>query len=227
MGKRTDQVKKSYDKAKTYTIAEAVTIIKQNHKTKFDESVDLHIRLGIDPKQTDQTVRGTVMLPHGTGKTKKVAVIAQGEKIKEAEAAGADFVGTADLIEKIQKGWMDFDVLICTPDSMKDLSKLGKLLGPRGLMPNPKSGTVTFELTKTIGELKKGRVQFKNDAYGIVHCPVGKVSFEVDKLKENIKTLVETVTKMKPPSAKGIYMKSIYVSSTMGPGVKIVQETEQ
>jgi len=224
MGKRTEQIRKIFDNTKIYKLEEAVDIVKQHHKTKFDESVELHMRLGIDPKQSDQSVRGTALLPNGTGKTKKVAVIAKGEKIKEAESAGADFFGMEDLIEKIQKGWMDFDLLICTPDAMKELSKLGKVLGPRGLMPNPKSGTVTFDIEKTVKELKKGRVQFKNDAYGIVHCAVGKVSFEKEKLAENIRTLIDTIIRMKPPSAKGIYVRSITVSSTMGPGVQISYE---
>jgi len=224
MGKRTEQIRKIFDNTKIYKLEEAVDIVKQHHKTKFDESVELHMRLGIDPKQSDQSVRGTALLPNGTGKTKKVAVIAKGEKIKEAESAGADFFGMEDLIEKIQKGWMDFDLLICTPDAMKELSKLGKVLGPRGLMPNPKSGTVTFDIEKTVKELKKGRVQFKNDAYGIVHCAVGKVSFEKEKLAENIRTLIDTIIRMKPPSAKGIYVRSITVSSTMGPGVHISYE---
>jgi len=224
MGKRTEQIRKIFDNTRIYKLEEAVDIVKQHHKTKFDESVELHMRLGIDPKQSDQSVRGTALLPNGTGKTKKVAVIAKGEKIKEAESAGADFFGMEDLIEKIQKGWMDFDLLICTPDAMKELSKLGKVLGPRGLMPNPKSGTVTFDIEKTVKELKKGRVQFKNDAYGIVHCAVGKVSFEKEKLAENIRTLIDTIIRMKPPSAKGIYVRSITVSSTMGPGVQISYE---
>ena len=224
MGKRTEQIRKIFDNTKIYKLEEAVDIVKQHHKTKFDESVELHMRLGIDPKQSDQSVRGTALLPNGTGKTKKVAVIAKGEKIKEAESAGADFFGMEDLIEKIQKGWMDFDLLICTPDAMKELSKLGKVLGPRGLMPNPKSGTVTFDIEKTVKKLKKGRVQFKNDAYGIVHCAVGKVSFEKEKLAENIRTLIDTIIRMKPPSAKGIYVRSITVSSTMGPGVQISYE---
>jgi large subunit ribosomal protein L1 len=224
MGKRLNEVSKLVDKSKVYTIAEAVTLVKKTAKAKFDETVELHVKLGIDPKQSDQIVRGTVSLPHGIGKTRKVAVLAKGEKQKEAETAGADIVGSDDLIESISKGKLDFDVLAATPDIMKDLSKVAKILGPKGLMPNPKSGTVTFEIAATVSELKKGRVEYKNDSFGIIHVPVGKASFEENKLADNIKTLIEVVAKAKPSSSKGQYIKSISVSSTMGPGIFIEQK---
>ena len=221
MSKRLDETSKLVDKTKLYTIEEAVDLAKQTAKAKFDETIELHIRLSIDPKQSDQNVRGVVTLPNGIGKTRKVAVIAKGEKVKEAETAGADFVGDAELIEKIGKGWFDFDILVATPDTMKDLSKLGKILGPKGLMPNPKSGTVTFDLAQTIKELKLGRVEYKNDSYGIVHSPIGKASFDAAKLVENAKTLLLAVIKSKPASSKGQYLRTISVSSTMGPGIKV------
>ncbi|MBN1824386.1 MAG: 50S ribosomal protein L1 [Endomicrobiales bacterium] len=221
MGKRLDETLKLVDKTKLYGLDEAVKLVKSTAKAKFDETVEIHIRLSIDPKKSDQIVRGIVTLPHGIGKTRKVAVITKGEKLKEAEGAGADFTGTEDLIEKISKGWMDFDVLVCTPDIMKDVSKLGKTLGPKGLMPNPKAGTVTFEVAQAVKELKKGRVEYKNDSYGIIHCPVGKASFDENKLLENTKMLVEAVVRSKPATSKGAYLKSITLSSTMGPGIKL------
>ena len=221
MSKRLAETSKLVDKAKLYVLDEAISLAKQTAKAKFDETIEIHIRLGIDPKQSDQTIRGTVTLPNGIGKSRKVAVIARGEKIKEAEASGADVAGAEDLVEKISKGWLDFDVLVATPDTMKDLSKLGKVLGPKGLMPNPKSGTVTFEVGRTVKELKLGRVEFKNDSYGIIHCPIGKASFTAEKLVENAKSLLEAVLKSKPSSAKGQYFKSISLSSTMGPGIRL------
>jgi large subunit ribosomal protein L1 len=221
MSKRLTETSKLIDKAKLYLLDEAVALAKQAAKAKFDETVELHIRLSIDPKQSDQSVRGTVTLPNGIGKSRKVAVIAKGEKAKEAEDNGADIAGAEDLIEKISKGFLDFDVLVATPDTMKDLSKLGKVLGPKGLMPNPKSGTVTFDIARTIKELKLGRVEYKNDSYGIIHCPVGKASFDAGKLIENIKILLEAVVRAKPSSAKGQYLKSISLSTTMGPGIKL------
>lgn len=211
------------DKSKLYMLPEAAELLKKVAKAKFDESVELHIRLGIDPKQSDQIVRGTVSLPHGIGKDRKVAVIAKGEKQKEAKDAGADLVGGDDLIEEISKGMLDFDILVATPDIMKDLSKVAKILGPKGLMPNPKSGTVTFEIGATVKELKKGRVEYKNDGYGIIHCAVGKVSFDTNKLVDNIKVLFEAVSKAKPSSSKGQYIKSVSISSTMGPGIYVDQ----
>ena len=226
MTKRFKEVSKLVDSSKIYSVEEAADLVKQTAKAKFDESVEVHIRLGIDPKQSDQIVRGTVLLPNGIGKTRTVFVVAKGEKQTEAEKAGADKVGSTDLIEDIAKGDLNFDVLVATPDCMKDLSKVAKILGPKGLMPNPKSGTVTFDIGKTVQELKKGKVAYKNDSFGIVHCSVGKASFEKDKLVENIKTLVSAVLKAKPSAAKGQYVKSISVSSTMGPGIYIDQNSK-
>ncbi|MBQ3834930.1 MAG: 50S ribosomal protein L1 [Elusimicrobia bacterium] len=214
------------DANKLYSVEEAADLIKQTAKAKFDESVELHIRLGIDPKQSDQIVRGTILLPNGIGKTRKVAVIAKGEKQLEAEKAGADKAGSTEIIEEITKGVLDFDVLVATPDCMKDLSKVAKILGPKGLMPNPKAGTVTFDIANTVKDLKKGRVEYKNDSFGIIHCSVGKASFEKDKLVENIKALVSAIIKAKPSTAKGQYVKSISVSSTMGPGIYIDQNSK-
>ncbi len=219
MEKKQKEVSNLVDKSKLYALNEATALVKEAAKAKFDETVELHIRLGIDPKQSDQLVRGTVTLPHGIGKTRKVAVLAKGEKQKEAETAGADLVGAEDLIESISKGNIDFDILVATPDVMKDLSKVAKILGPKGLMPNPKAGTVTFEVENAVKELKKGRIEYKNDSYGIIHCPVGKVSFDAQKLADNIKVLFEAVSKAKPSSSKGQYIKSVSISSTMGPGI--------
>ncbi|MDR1943070.1 MAG: 50S ribosomal protein L1 [Endomicrobium sp.] len=224
MGKRLNEAAKLVDKSKIYILDEAVSLVKETAKAKFDETIEVHVRLGIDPKQSDQIVRGTVSLPHGIGKTRKVAVLAKGEKQKEAEKAGADIVGSDDLIESISKGNLDFDVLVATPDIMKDLSKVAKILGPKGLMPNPKSGTVTFDIGATVEELKKGRVEYKNDSFGIIHVPVGKASFEKWKLGDNIKALVEVILKVKPSSSKGQYIKSISISSTMGPGIYVEQK---
>ena len=221
MSKRALEITKKIDKQKLYTLKEAIELLKEVKKTKFDETVELHINLGIDPKQSSQIVRGAVVLPHGTGKKVKVCVLAKGEKIKEAEQSGAEYYGSEELIEKISKGWIDFDVLIATPDMMKDLAKLGKILGPKGLMPNPKTGTVTTEIIKAVEEVKKGRIEFRNDSYGIIHCNVGKISFDTDKLIENIIAVVDTVIKLKPPQAKGVYLKNIFLSSTMGPSIKI------
>jgi len=221
MGKRIDELEKKIDPKKRYALDEAAAIVKETSKAKFDETIEIHVCLGIDPKQTDQSVRGTVVLPAGTGKTRKVVVVAKGEKIKEAQAAGADFCGDADLIEKIQKGWMDFDVIVATPDAMKDLSKLGKVLGPKGLMPNPKSGTVTFEVGRTVKELKGGRIEFKNDDAGIIHSVIGKASFSPKNIAENARVLLNTLVKAKPSTAKGSYLKSISLCSTMGPAVAV------
>lgn len=221
MGKRKAEISKKVDAKKRYALDEAAKLVKETSKAKFDETIELHVRLGIDPKQTDQSVRGTVVLPAGTGKSRKVAVVAKGEKLMEAKNAGADFYGDADLIEKMSKGWMDFDVLVATPDAMKDLSKLGKVLGPRGLMPNPKAGTVTFDVSRTVKELKGGRIEFKNDDYGIVHTSIGKASFSPEQITENIRALINTLMKSKPASAKGNYLKSISISSTMGPGISL------
>jgi len=221
MGKRTAALRKDLDLAKVYSLDDAVALVKKCATAKFDETVELHARLGVDPKQADQQVRGTVGLPHGLGKSKKVAVVTQGEKQKDATNAGADTVGGADLVDQISKGFLDFDVLVATPDMMKDLSKLGKVLGPKGLMPNPKSGTVTMDVVKTVKELKAGRVEYKVDDYGIIHVPVGKASFEPAKLAGNVKVVMEALLKAKPSSSKGVYMMSVTLSSTMGPGVKL------
>ena len=221
MGKRLEGVVKNVEKDKLYTLAEAAALVKKCATAKFPETVELHIRLGIDPKQSDQNVRSSVILPHGTGKTRRVGVVTKGEKVKEAETAGADVVGSSELIDEIAKGRMDFDVLVATPDMMKDLSKLGKILGPRGLMPNPKSGTVTFEVAQAVRELKGGRVEFKNDEFGIIHLGIGKVSFAPEQLAENAKAVIDTIVKIKPAAAKGIYIRSLTLSSTMGPGVRV------
>lgn len=221
MSKKTKELEKIIERGKLYPLDEGVSLLKKSARAKFDETIEVHVRLGIDPKQTDQSIRGVFVLPHGLGKKKKIAVIAKGEKVKEAETAGADFVGSDDLIEKISKGWFDFDVLIATPDSMKDLARLGKILGPKGLMPNPKSGTITFDLAKTVKQVQLGRVEYKNDAYGIVHCPIGKASFEESQLRENFTAFITTVISSKPSSSKGIYIRSITLTSTMGPGISL------
>lgn len=204
-----------------YTLEEAVNLIKKLSFAKFDESVDIALRLGVDPKHSDQMVRGTVVLPHGTGKKKKICVIASGEKIKEAEQAGADYFGGEEIIEKIASGWVDFDSVIATPDVMRSIGKLGRILGTRGLMPNPKSGTVTFDIKKAVEEIKSGRVEFRVDKTAIIHSPVGKVSFPDDKLLDNIKAFLQAILSAKPPGAKGKYIRSIHVSSTMGPSIRL------
>ena len=221
MGKRIEALEKNIEQGKLYTLAEAAGLVKKCATAKFDETVELHVRLGVDPKQADQQVRGTVGLPHGLGKSKKVAVVTRGDKQKDAQNAGADIVGGDDLVDQISKGFLDFDVLVATPDLMKDLSKLGKVLGPKGLMPNPKSGTVTMDVAKTVRELKAGRVEYKVDDYGIIHVPVGKASFDIAKIIGNAKTVLEAIVKAKPAASKGVYILSVTLSSTMGPGVKI------
>lgn len=224
MGKRLEAAQKAYDKKKVYTIDEGVKIVKDNAKAKFDETVEIHVKLGIDTKKADQQVRTTVALPHGTGKTKRIAVIAKGEHAQEAQKAGADRVGAEDIVEEVIKGKIDFDVLVATPDTMRDLAKAAKILGPRGLMPNPKSGTVTFDLANTIKALKAGRIEFKADAYGIVHAIIGKASFDAVKLAENAKAVLETILRVKPSTSKGVYVQSIALSSTMGPGVFVTNK---
>lgn len=221
MGKRYDALVKDLDLMKLNPLPTAVELVKKCANAKFDETVELHVRLGVDPKQADQQVRGTVGLPHGLGKSKKIAVVVRGEKQKDAKTAGADIVGADDLIDQISKGFTDFDILVATPDMMKDLSKLGKVLGPKGLMPNPKSGTVTMDIPKTVKELKAGRVEYKVDDYGIIHVPVGKASFPADKIAGNAKAVLDAILKAKPAAAKGIYMISVTVASTMGPGFKV------
>jgi len=224
MGKRSKtylETRKKIDASTKYDLEAGLKLLKGSARAKFDESVDMAIRLGVNPKHADQMVRGTVSLPHGVGKVVRVLVFAKGEKEKEAQEAGADFVGAEDLVEKITGGWTDFDKAIATPDMMGTVGKLGKILGPRGLMPNPKVGTVTFEVGKAVKELKGGRVEFKVDKSGIVHTTVGKVSFEEEKLKENVLTLMDVVIRAKPASSKGTYLKSVAISSTMGPGIKL------
>src|SRR5512143_2131006 len=206
---------------KLYPLDEAVNLLKKISFAKFNETVEVSMRLGVDPKHADQMVRGTVVLPNGLGRSKRVAVIASGEKVKEARDAGADEVGSEDMVERIAGGWMDFDAVVATPDMMRSVGKLGKVLGPRGLMPNPKTGTVTFEVAKAVKEIKAGKVEFRVDKTGIVHAPCGKVSFGPEKLLENARTLIETVIKARPAATKGKYVMSIALSSTMGPGVRV------
>lgn len=209
------------DKNKSYVIEDAVKLIKELHTTKFDESVEVALNLGVDPKQSDQLIRGTVSLPHGTGKTVRVLVINRGDKDQEAKDAGADYVGFQDYLKKIQEGWLDFDVVVATPDSMSEVGKLGKILGTKGLMPNPKSGTVTADIGRTVREIKAGRIDFRVDKFGILHTAVGKSSFLVDHLTENIISFMATVIRLRPSSAKGQYIRKFTVSTTMGPGIKI------
>lgn len=220
-GKKYLESLKEYDKLTYYEPTEALELSKKMAKAKFDETIEVAIKLGVDPRHADQQIRGAVVLPHGTGKTRSVLVFAKGEKAKEAEAAGADFVGAEDMVEKIQGGWFGFDVAIATPDMMGMVGKLGRLLGPKGLMPNPKTGTVTFDIDRAVKEVKAGKIEYRVDKTSIVHAPIGKASFDVEKLQENFQTLIDTLIKAKPASAKGQYMKSITVSSTMGPGIKI------
>src|SRR5262249_19922533 len=202
-------------------MSEAADAIKKAHYAKFDETVELVLNLGVDPKHSDQMVRGTVVLPHGLGKSKRVLVIASGEKIREAQAAGADYVGGEDMVEKIQQGWTDFEAVIATPDMMKSAGRLGKVLGPRGLMPNPKTGTVTFDVARAVKEIKAGKVEFRVDKTGIIHSPIGKISFDASKIAENAQALLAAILKAKPAAAKGKYVKRITLTSTMGPGIPI------
>lgn len=220
-GKKLLEAQKQVDKNTLYEPVEAMELVKKVASAKFDETIEVAFRLGVDPRHADQQLRGAVVLPHGTGKTKTVLVFAKGDKAKEAEAAGADFVGAEDLVEKIQGGWIGFDVAIATPDMMGMAGKLGRILGPRGLMPNPKTGTVTFDVGDAVKDAKGGKITYRTDKIGIIHAPIGKVSFDAQKLAENFKTLADTLVRIKPASAKGQYMKTITVSSTMGPGVRI------
>ncbi len=220
-GKKYNAVQAKVKSNELYTLSEALEFLKVNSYTKFDETVDIAMRLGVNPRHADQIVRGTVVLPHGTGKTSRVVVFAKGEKITEAQEAGADFVGGDELIEKVTSGWLDFDAAVATPDMMAKVGKLGKILGPRGLMPNPKTGTVTFELANAIRDIKGGKIAFRVDKAGIIHAPLGKISFDVQKLFDNAKILIDNIIKLKPATAKGTYILNITISSTMGVGLKL------
>ena len=223
MGKKYIESSKLIDKNALYTPAEALELAVKTAKAKFDETIELHVRLGVDPRHADQQVRGAVVLPHGTGKDVKVLVFAKGEKAKEAEAAGADFVGDDDMVAKIQGGWFDFDVVVATPDMMATVGKLGRVLGPKGLMPNPKTGTVTMDVTKAVEEVKAGKVTYRVDKAGNIHVPIGKVSFDNEKLVENFNTINDVLLKAKPSTAKGQYIKNISVTTTFGPGIHVDQ----
>lgn len=221
VGKKRAAAEAIVDREKLYPLEEAMATVKEANTAKFDASVDLHIRLGIDPRKADQALRGTVSLPHGTGKTKSVAVFCTPDKEEEAKAAGADYVGLDELVKKVQDGWTDFDVVIAMPQTMAQVGRLGRILGPRGLMPNPKTGTVTPDVASAVSEVKKGKISFRVDKYGIIHASIGRVSFSADQLKDNAMELLQTLMRMKPASAKGIYVKTITAASTMSPGVKI------
>lgn len=221
-GKKYTEAAKLVDRATQYDVAEAISLVKKTAVAKFDETVEAHIRLGVDGRHADQQVRGAVVLPHGTGKTVRVLVFAKGDKVAEAEAAGADFVGGEELIPRIQnEGWFDFDVVVATPDMMGVVGRLGRVLGPKGLMPNPKAGTDTMDVTKAVNDIKAGKIEYRLDKANIIHCPVGKASFTEEQLTENFNTLMDAIIKAKPASAKGTYMKSVTVTSTMGPGIKV------
>ncbi len=220
-GKRLKEARKLVEADKIYTLEEASNILASFPKTKFDESVDMAIKLGVDPRKAEENVRGTVSLPHGTGKTQRVVAFCKGDKVKEAEAAGADFAGAEELVEKIQGGWLEFDVAVASPDCMMHVGKIGKILGPRGLMPNPKVGTVTPDVGKAISAIKSGRVEYRVEKNGIVHVGAGRVSFGGAKIKENLEAVIDSIVKAKPKTSKGIYLQNIHLSSTMGPGVKV------
>jgi large subunit ribosomal protein L1 len=224
-GKKLQEAAKLIDRSKLYNATEAIALAKKASTVNFDATVEVAFRLGIDTRKNDQQIRGAVVLPNGTGKTQSVLVFAKGDKLKEAEAAGADFVGDAEYIQKIQQGWFDFDVIVATPDMMGEVGKLGRVLGPKGLMPNPKTGTVTFDVTKAVQEIKAGKVEYRADKTGIIHAPIGKVSFDDSKLAENLAAIFDVVQKAKPSAAKGTYMKSLNVTTTMGPAVKVDTNT--
>ena len=220
-GKKFIEAKKLVDSTTLYSVEEAVELVKKTNVAKFDATVDVAFRLGVDPRKADQQIRGAMVLPHGTGKDRSVLVFAKGEKAKEAEAAGADFVGDSDMINKIQQGWMDFDVVVATPDMMAEVGKLGRVLGPRGLMPNPKTGTVTMDVTKAVNEIKAGKVEYRVDKQGLIHAPIGKASFDAEKLAQNFDALRDVILRARPASAKGQYVKSVAVSATFGPGIHL------
>lgn len=220
-GKKLQDAAKLIDRATLYSVEEAVALAQKTSTVNFDATVEVAFKLGIDTRKNDQQIRGAVVLPHGTGKTQRVLVFAKGEKLKEAEAAGADYVGDAEYIQKIQQGWFDFDVIVATPDMMGEVGKLGRVLGPKGLMPNPKTGTVTFDVTKAIEEIKAGKVEYRAEKSGIIHAPIGKVSFDTTNLVENFLAVFEVIQKAKPAAAKGVYMKSVNITTTMGPAVKV------
>ncbi|MBZ0179508.1 MAG: 50S ribosomal protein L1 [Melioribacteraceae bacterium] len=225
VSKRVKEIRKNIDLKKAYTVEEAVKLLKENSKVKFTESLDCAIRLGVDPRHADQMVRGTVALPHGTGKEVRVLVIARGDSAKDALDAGADYAGFEEYLEKIKGGWADIDVIIATPDSMGELGKLGRVLGPKGLMPNPKSGTVTKDVAQAVKEVKAGKIEFRVDKTGIVHVSLGKLAFTDEQLVENTIAFINTIQKMRPASAKGQYVRSLYLTSTMGPGLEIAKDT--
>ncbi len=221
-GKRYRELSKLIDRSVSYDSADAIRLVQETGKAKFDEMVELHVRLGVDSRHADQQVRGAVVLPHGTGRTKRVLVFAKGPKAEEALAAGAEFVGAEDLVEKITKeNWFDFDVVVATPDMMGVVGRLGKILGPKGLMPNPKSGTVSMDVTKAINDIKAGKIEYRLDKTNIIHCPIGKVSFGQEKLEENFKVIMDAIIKSKPSAAKGQYLKNVSLSATMGPGIRL------
>lgn len=220
-GKKYEDAIKLIDREQQYSVEEALELVKKTATASFDETVEVALRLGVDPKKNDQQIRGAVVLPHGTGKTKRVLVFAKGEKAQEAEAAGADFVGEEELVTKVQGGWLDFDVVVATPDMMAQVGRLGKILGPKGMMPNPKTGTVTMDIAKAVEEIKAGKIEYRLDKAGNIHAPLGKVSFETSQLVDNFNTIVDAIVKAKPAATKGQFMKNVTVSSTMGPGIKV------
>lgn len=219
--KKQQEALKLVDRTKQYEVKEAIELVKKTATAKFDETVEAAFRLGVDPKKADQQIRGAMVLPHGTGKTQRVLVFAKGDKAKEAENAGADYVGEEDLVNRINQGWFDFDVVVATPDMMAQVGKLGRVLGPKGLMPNPKTGTVTFEVEKAVNEIKAGKVEYRVDRQSNIHVPIGKISFDEQKLIENFEAITDTLVKVKPQAAKGVYMRNASVTSTMGPGIKV------
>ena len=220
-GKKYQDSAKLIDRLKQYDPEEAISVVKQTAKSKFDETIEISVRLGVDPRHADQQVRGAVVLPNGTGKTVRVLVICKADRVAEAEAAGADYVGAEDMVAKIQGGWFDFDVCVATPDMMGLVGRLGRVLGPKGLMPNPKSGTVTTDITRALSDIKAGKVEYRVDKTAIIHCPIGKASFSEEQLQGNLRTLMDAIIKAKPATAKGTYIRSAVISSTMGPGIKV------